>query len=74
MSLAVVTGAASGFGLAVATQCAARGMDVALLDYDGERVTDAGAALAAAHGWLNLESKREGFPEPSIQGRQQQHR
>ena len=39
MPVAVVTGAASGFGAALAEQCAALGMDVALLDLDGERST-----------------------------------
>ena len=48
--VAVVTGGASGFGLAVAEGCAQRGMDVALLDLDGERVRTEGDALAARHG------------------------
>jgi NAD(P)-dependent dehydrogenase (short-subunit alcohol dehydrogenase family) len=42
VTVAVITGAASGFGRALAQQCAAQGMDVALLDYDGE-----GAGVAA---------------------------
>jgi NAD(P)-dependent dehydrogenase (short-subunit alcohol dehydrogenase family) len=38
MPAAVITGGASGFGLALGEQCAAARMDVALLDLDGERV------------------------------------
>jgi NAD(P)-dependent dehydrogenase (short-subunit alcohol dehydrogenase family) len=47
---AVVTGGASGFGLAVAHELAAAGHDVALLDIDGDRVEEAAAAVAEAHG------------------------
>jgi short-subunit dehydrogenase len=47
---AVVTGAASGFGLGLAAECAARGMRVALLDRDGERVRAEAADLAREHG------------------------
>ncbi len=47
---AVVTGGASGFGLAIAQRCAASGADVGLLDIDGERAAEAAVALAAAHG------------------------
>ena len=36
MTVAVVTGGASGFGAALAAECTARGMDVALLDRDEE--------------------------------------
>lgn len=45
---AVVTGAASGFGLAIAHALAGRGFDVALLDIDGERVEEAAAGVAGA--------------------------
>jgi len=48
--VAVVTGGASGFGLAVAGECAARGFAVGLLDIDGDRVAVAAADLATAHG------------------------
>jgi len=48
--VAVITGGASGFGLALAGLCAARGMDVALLDRDGDRAADEATALAKAHG------------------------
>jgi NAD(P)-dependent dehydrogenase (short-subunit alcohol dehydrogenase family) len=48
--VAVVTGGASGFGLALGERCAALGMDVALLDLDGERASTEAARLAAAHG------------------------
>jgi len=37
MTTAVITGGASGFGLALGESCAAAGMDVALLDRDGDR-------------------------------------
>ncbi|NUU25551.1 MAG: SDR family NAD(P)-dependent oxidoreductase [Streptomycetaceae bacterium] len=47
---AVVTGAASGFGLGLAAECAARGMRVALLDRDGERVRAEAANLAGEYG------------------------
>jgi len=47
---AVVTGAASGFGLAVAGELAGRGADVALLDIDADRLGAAAAAVAAEHG------------------------
>lgn len=48
--VAVVTGGASGFGLALAHACAARGMAVALLDIDRERAADAAMAVADRHG------------------------
>ncbi len=46
----VVTGGASGFGLGFASACAARGMDVALLDRDGDRAADEARAVAGDHG------------------------
>jgi NAD(P)-dependent dehydrogenase (short-subunit alcohol dehydrogenase family) len=49
MGLAVVTGGASGFGLALAGRAAGLGMDVALLDRDGERVEHEARQLAAEH-------------------------
>jgi NAD(P)-dependent dehydrogenase (short-subunit alcohol dehydrogenase family) len=48
--VAVITGGASGFGLALAGECAARGMRLALLDLDGERAEAQANALAAQHG------------------------
>jgi NAD(P)-dependent dehydrogenase (short-subunit alcohol dehydrogenase family) len=48
--VAVVTGGASGFGRALAAECAARGMHVVLLDLDGDRAEREAAALASAHG------------------------
>jgi NAD(P)-dependent dehydrogenase (short-subunit alcohol dehydrogenase family) len=48
--VAVITGAASGFGRALAERCAARGMRVVLLDVDGDRAATEAAALAAANG------------------------
>jgi NAD(P)-dependent dehydrogenase (short-subunit alcohol dehydrogenase family) len=50
MPVAVVTGGASGFGRALGERCAALGMDVVLLDVDGERAAAEAAALAASHG------------------------
>jgi NAD(P)-dependent dehydrogenase (short-subunit alcohol dehydrogenase family) len=43
----VVTGGASGFGLAFAAACARRGMDVALLDRDEDRVQAEAGSLGA---------------------------
>ncbi len=45
MSVAVVTGAASGLGLAMARQCAELGLRVALLDRDADRVRAEAASL-----------------------------
>jgi NAD(P)-dependent dehydrogenase (short-subunit alcohol dehydrogenase family) len=50
VEVAVVTGGASGFGLALATRFAQRGMKVGLLDLDGDRVLSAAAGITAAHG------------------------
>jgi NAD(P)-dependent dehydrogenase (short-subunit alcohol dehydrogenase family) len=49
-SVAVITGGASGFGLALAERCAASGHAVVLLDRDGTRAEAEATALAAAHG------------------------
>lgn len=48
--MAVITGGASGFGLALGGGCAARGFDVALLDVDGARALAAAEKLAAERG------------------------
>ena len=45
MSVAVITGGASGLGLALAKQCVAHGYTVALLDRDGERAETEAVAL-----------------------------
>jgi NAD(P)-dependent dehydrogenase (short-subunit alcohol dehydrogenase family) len=50
MGAAVITGGASGFGLALGDRCAARGLDVVLADLDGERAAAEATALADAHG------------------------
>lgn len=47
MPVAVVTGGASGFGLALGERCAAVGMDVVLLDLDGERAATEASRLGA---------------------------
>ena len=54
MPVAVVTGGASGFGLALAERCAALGMAVALLDLDGERASSEAARVAEEHGVATL--------------------
>jgi NAD(P)-dependent dehydrogenase (short-subunit alcohol dehydrogenase family) len=50
MPVAVITGGASGFGLALGQRCAAQDMDLVLLDLDGDRAASEAAAIAAAHG------------------------
>jgi NAD(P)-dependent dehydrogenase (short-subunit alcohol dehydrogenase family) len=54
MPAAAITGGASGFGLALGGRCAALGMDVALLDLDGERASDEAARLAEMHSVKTL--------------------
>jgi NAD(P)-dependent dehydrogenase (short-subunit alcohol dehydrogenase family) len=48
--VAVITGGASGFGRALAEGCAAHGMNVVVLDLDGDRADTEAAARAAAYG------------------------
>ena len=48
--VAVITGAASGLGRALAEGCAQRGMHVAVLDLDGDRAATEAASLSDAHG------------------------
>ena len=48
--VAVITGGASGFGLALGDRCAARGMNVVLLDRDGTRAEHQAAALSTQYG------------------------
>ncbi len=48
--MAVITGGASGFGLGLAVGCARRGLDVALLDRDGDRARAEAEVLASGHG------------------------
>ena len=52
--VAVITGGASGFGLALARLSASRGMAVALLDLDGDRAASEAEDIAAAHGVSTL--------------------
>jgi NAD(P)-dependent dehydrogenase (short-subunit alcohol dehydrogenase family) len=54
MGTAVITGAASGLGRALSDRCAARGLDVALLDLDGDRARAEAATLADEHGVKTL--------------------
>ena len=49
MTVAVITGGASGFGLALGERCAANGFNVALLDRDGVRAEAEAKSLAEAH-------------------------
>lgn len=49
-AVAVVTGGASGLGLALATSCAGHGLAVVVLDRDGVRASSEAARLAATHG------------------------
>jgi NAD(P)-dependent dehydrogenase (short-subunit alcohol dehydrogenase family) len=49
VTVAVITGGASGFGLAMAERCAERKMSVVLLDLDGERAQSEASRLADAH-------------------------
>jgi NAD(P)-dependent dehydrogenase (short-subunit alcohol dehydrogenase family) len=50
MPVSVVTGGASGFGLALVEQCAILGMHVAVLDLDGERAATEATRVAGVHG------------------------
>ena len=50
MPVAVVTGGASGLGLALGERCATLGMDVVLLDLDGERAAAEADRIAEVHG------------------------
>ena len=54
----MVTGAASGFGRAIAEQLLERGFDVAMLDIDGDRVEQAAAELGAAHEGRTVLARR----------------
>jgi NAD(P)-dependent dehydrogenase (short-subunit alcohol dehydrogenase family) len=47
--VAVITGGASGFGLALGVECAKKGLAVALLDLDAQRAEAAAKAIAADH-------------------------
>lgn len=48
--VAVITGGASGFGRAMAGDCALRGMAVALLDRDGVRAAAEASSISSEHG------------------------
>jgi NAD(P)-dependent dehydrogenase (short-subunit alcohol dehydrogenase family) len=49
MPVAVITGGASGFGLALVERCAGLGMDLTVLDLDGARAATEAARVAGAH-------------------------
>jgi NAD(P)-dependent dehydrogenase (short-subunit alcohol dehydrogenase family) len=66
--VAVVTGGASGFGLALAQHCAARGMDIALLDLDEARVVSAAASLEAAYPVRVLGSRVDVASTQDVEG------
>ncbi|MGY1771227.1 SDR family NAD(P)-dependent oxidoreductase [Blastococcus sp. SYSU D00813] len=51
---AVVTGAASGIGAALAPLLAARGSDLVLVDRDAERLADVAAGVRAAHPGVSV--------------------
>jgi short-subunit dehydrogenase len=53
---ALVTGAASGIGEALATQLAARGSNLVLLDRDADRLAGVAAAVRAAHPAVRVET------------------
>ncbi|KAL4867024.1 hypothetical protein BDV12DRAFT_198627 [Aspergillus spectabilis] len=53
---ALITGAASGIGFAVAKLCRSRGMHLALLDVDAENLAKAKEALASIDGSLKTKS------------------
>ena len=69
MAVAAITGGASGFGLALGDRCAARGMDVALLDLDGDRAVAEAAPLAEAHGVQALGLAVDVADAASVDGR-----
>ena len=50
MATAAVTGGASGLGLALIERCAGLGMDIVVLDLDGDRATREAQRVAEAHG------------------------
>jgi NAD(P)-dependent dehydrogenase (short-subunit alcohol dehydrogenase family) len=64
--VAVVTGAASGLGRALAANCAALGMNVALFDLDAERVAHQAAAIAAEHGVATFGGRADVGDGPSV--------
>jgi NAD(P)-dependent dehydrogenase (short-subunit alcohol dehydrogenase family) len=63
----VITGGASGFGLALAQRSAALGMDVALVDRDGERAAEGARAVAAMHGVQTLGVMADVASAPSLE-------
>jgi len=62
----VVTGAASGLGRALAANCAALGMNVALFDLDAERVAKEAATIAHEHGVKTFGQRSDVSDGPSV--------
>jgi NAD(P)-dependent dehydrogenase (short-subunit alcohol dehydrogenase family) len=65
--IAVVTGAASGIGLALAKRFADAGLNVGLADVDDDGLSGA-AEVIGAHGVVTLVVPTDGSVEPSVQG------
>jgi NAD(P)-dependent dehydrogenase (short-subunit alcohol dehydrogenase family) len=65
--VAVISGAASGFGLALAEGCGSRGDAVVVLDIDGGRAVEAAADLEARHGVPTLGRRVDVASGPEVE-------
>ena len=65
MSAVLVTGGASGIGLATAHELASAGRAVAIWDLDGDRASAAAEAVASTHG---VETVGEGVDVADVAG------